>query len=67
MRTPAIHRPDPVSLSERYASLAEEIEAVIDGESNVTARMATVSSMLAEAFDHYSWVGFYVVDPARAD
>ncbi|MFI4935982.1 MAG: GAF domain-containing protein [Caulobacterales bacterium] len=51
----------------RYAALAEEIAAVLEGEANLTARMATVAAMLAQAFDHYFWTGFYVVDPAKGD
>jgi GAF domain-containing protein len=51
--------------AERYAAVAEEIAAVLDGEPNVTARMATVASMLAATFDTYFWTGFYVVDPTR--
>ena len=47
----------------RYAEVAMEIAAVLDGEPNLTARMATVASMLANSFDHYFWTGFYVVDP----
>ncbi len=49
----------------RYAEVADEIASVLDGESNVTARMATVASMLANSFDHYFWTGFYVVDPQK--
>jgi GAF domain-containing protein len=49
----------------RYALVAQEIAAVLDGESNATARMATVTAMLAATFDHYFWTGFYVVDPAK--
>ncbi|MEQ1932182.1 MAG: GAF domain-containing protein [Parvularculaceae bacterium] len=49
----------------RYAELAEEIAAVIDGEANLVARMATVSNLLHHAFDHYFWTGFYIVDPER--
>jgi GAF domain-containing protein len=49
----------------RYAEVAEEIASVLDGEPNVTARMATVASMLAASFDHYFWTGFYVVDPSK--
>ncbi|MGA0604166.1 GAF domain-containing protein [Caulobacter sp. KR2-114] len=49
----------------RYAEVADEIAAVLAGEPNLTARMATVSSMLASSFAHYFWTGFYVVDPAR--
>jgi GAF domain-containing protein len=47
--------------------VAEEIASVLDGEANLTARMATVSSMLASSFDHYFWTGFYVVDPNKSD
>lgn len=51
--------------SERYREVAQEIAAVLEGETNLTARMATVSNILHHAFDHYFWTGFYVVDPAK--
>ncbi len=53
----------PADKTARYAEVEEEILAVLDGESNRVARMATVASMLADAFDAYFWTGFYVVDP----
>ncbi|HEX3407270.1 MAG TPA: GAF domain-containing protein [Caulobacteraceae bacterium] len=60
---------DPASLpsakAARYAALAEEIAAVLEGEANVVARQATVAAMLADAFEHYFWTGFYLVDPAN--
>ncbi len=49
----------------RYAEVEKEIAAVIDGETNLVARMATVSNILHHAFDHYFWTGFYVVDPEK--
>lgn len=55
------------SKAERYAQVAEEIAAVLAGEPNRTARMATVAAMLAATFEHYFWTGFYVVDPDRPD
>ena len=62
---------DPARLSEdkrtRYAELAEEVAAVLEGEGVTVARMATVASMLHHAFDSYFWTGFYVVDPAKTD
>lgn len=62
---------DPARLSAdkrtRYAELAGEVAAVLDGERNVTARMATVASMLHHAFETYLWTGFYLVDPAKPD
>jgi L-methionine (R)-S-oxide reductase len=48
-----------------YAQIAQEIAAVLEGEPNAIARMATVVAMLASTFDAYSWTGFYLVDPAR--
>ncbi|HYE42631.1 MAG TPA: GAF domain-containing protein [Caulobacteraceae bacterium] len=55
----------PADKAERYAELAQEIAAVLEGEPNLTARMATLSSMLADGFETYFWTGFYVVDPDR--
>ncbi|WP_091740897.1 GAF domain-containing protein [Phenylobacterium immobile] len=57
----------PQAKAERYRTVAEEIASVLDGETNITARMATVASMLASSFDPYFWTGFYVVDPAKGD
>jgi L-methionine (R)-S-oxide reductase len=57
----------PAQKAERYAAVAEEIAAVLAGEPNLTARMATVASMLAASFDHYFWTGFYVVDPDKRE
>ncbi len=55
----------PAEKAERYATVAEEIVSVLDGEPNLTARMATVASMLAASFDTFFWTGFYVVDPQK--
>ena len=57
----------PADKAARYAELEDEILAVLDGEPNRTARMATVASMLADAFPVFFWTGFYVVDPDKAD
>ena len=51
----------------RYAQAAAEIAAVLEGEPNLTARMASVAAMLASSFEHYLWTGFYVVDPDKTD
>jgi GAF domain-containing protein len=49
-----------------YEDVAVEIAAVLAGEPDRTARMATASSMLATAFaPRFFWTGFYVVDPSR--
>jgi L-methionine (R)-S-oxide reductase len=49
----------------RYEAAAPEILAVVAGERDAVARMATVASMLAAAFEGVSWCGFYRVDPAK--
>jgi L-methionine (R)-S-oxide reductase len=52
----------PRGKAARYEAVAEEIAAVLQGEPNQIARMATVSAMLAASFRHFFWTGFYVVD-----
>ncbi|WP_020399728.1 GAF domain-containing protein [Kordiimonas gwangyangensis] len=53
---------------EQYETVLAEIEAVLDGEHNRTAQMATISCLLSQAFpDRYFWTGFYVVDPEKAN
>ncbi|MFC4348118.1 GAF domain-containing protein [Kordiimonas lipolytica] len=55
-----------MSKQEQYELVAEQLRAVLEGETNVTARMATVSCLLSEAFgETYFWTGFYVVDPEK--
>jgi GAF domain-containing protein len=65
MTAVARSEPRPLDKSARYAEAAEEIAAVLEGEPNLVARMATVSAMLADAFDDFFWTGFYVVDPEK--
>ncbi|MDA8708480.1 GAF domain-containing protein [Hellea sp.] len=48
-----------------YKDVAQQIAAVIEGETSVTARYATVSCLLNEAFEDFFWTGFYVVDPLK--
>lgn len=57
----------PSDKSAGYAEVEAEILAVLDGEPDRIAQMATVSSMLADAFPHFFWTGFYVVDATRSD
>ena len=57
----------PANKAARYAEVEAEILAVLDGEPDRVARMATVSSMLADAFPAFFWTGFYVVDAAKGD
>jgi GAF domain-containing protein len=57
----------PAEKAARYDEVEQEILAVLDGEPNRIAKMATVSSMLADAFPVFFWTGFYVVDDSKAD
>ena len=53
--------------AEIYRETGREIEAVLEGETNMVARMATLSCLLHQAFDHYFWTGFYLVDPKKTE
>jgi GAF domain-containing protein len=57
----------PADKAARYAEVEAEILAVLDGEPDRTARMATVAAILADAFPVFFWTGFYVVDPDKTD
>ena len=48
-----------------YNDVARQIEAVIEGETSVTARYATAACLLNEAFEYFFWTGLYVVDPLK--
>jgi L-methionine (R)-S-oxide reductase len=52
--------------AEIYRDLKAEIASVVSGETSVTARYATASCLMAEAFrPRFFWTGFYVVDPLK--
>ncbi|HEY5070728.1 MAG TPA: GAF domain-containing protein [Caulobacteraceae bacterium] len=53
--------------AEHYVRLAADIAAVLDGEDNLVARMATVVCMLAAAFETFLWTGFYLVDLGKPE
>jgi len=49
-----------------YDTTQAQILAVLEGENNLTARMATVSCLLQLAFpERFFWTGFYIVDPEK--
>jgi len=57
-----------LSKIETYKEVTAQICAVLDGEANLTAQMATVSCLLADAFpESFFWTGFYLVDPLKKD
>lgn len=57
--------PSTTDRTERYAETATRIEALLDGETDWIAAMATVACELHHAFDHYHWTGFYRVVAER--
>ncbi|MEM8985466.1 MAG: GAF domain-containing protein [Pseudomonadota bacterium] len=54
---------DDTGKEERYAALEAEIAAVLDGETNAVARMASAACLLHEGLPQSIWTGFYLVDP----
>lgn len=63
----ALHpAPEGESRQEAYTRIAREIESIVAGETSETARYATASSVLSQAFGpRFFWTGFYVVDPNK--
>jgi GAF domain-containing protein len=56
-----------MSKRETYRTVRQEILSVLEGEPNITAQMATVSCLLAQAFPANIWSGFYIVDPDKPE
>lgn len=53
-----------VTKADIYQTTESQILAVLDGENNQVAQMATISCLLAQAFpDTFFWTGFYIVSP----
>lgn len=52
-------RMDAPAKRERYRMIAEQIAAVLEGEADLLAGMATVACLLHNAFPYYYWTGFY--------
>lgn len=50
------------SKTEIYEALLPQIQALIEGETDLYANLANVTAALKEAFNHF-WVGFYLVKP----
>lgn len=48
------------SKTERYETLLPQIEALVDGESDLVANLANVAAALRETMNFF-WVGFYIV------
>lgn len=46
-------------LSGRYDAVRRDIDALLEGETDWVAAMATVACELHNAFSHYDWTGFY--------
>ena len=63
MAEPSLNLAPDADAATRYARVHTLVLAVLEGEPDRVARMATVSCLLAAAFPDNLWTGFYVVDP----
>jgi len=50
------------SLARRYARILAQLEPLLGGTGNKTARMATVAALLQHKLPHFFWTGFYILD-----
>ena len=55
----------PDEKNQRYAETRKRITAILDGESDWVAAMATVACELHLAFAYYHWTGFYRASEAN--
>ncbi len=50
-----------MSNSNRYELLAQQLQALIEGEPDLIANLSNTSAAINEALDNINWVGFYLV------
>ncbi|HUP28895.1 MAG TPA: GAF domain-containing protein [Usitatibacter sp.] len=55
----ALHSAPAASQSERYAELAAQARALLEGERDATANAANLASLLFHALPDLNWAGFY--------
>lgn len=55
----------PQIKKETYELLSKQINATLEGETNLIAKMATISCMLKSTFESFYWCGFYIVDTQK--
>jgi GAF domain-containing protein len=51
--------PTTTTRADAYTDVRRRIDALLDGETDWTAAMATVACELHHTFDHFHWTGFY--------
>jgi len=56
---PIGHDAGVAARAERYRRVREAIDALLEGEDDWIAAMATVACELSHAFAHFHWTGFY--------
>lgn len=47
---------------EKYQQAEQEINAILDGETNMILKMSTINCILKTHLPYYFWVGFYCVN-----
>ena len=50
------------SLTENYALLVKQLDALLEGETNQVANLSNASALLNQFLDDTNWVGFYVME-----
>ncbi len=56
----SLYIPTDADKAAKYQAILPQIEALITGESDLTANLANISAVLRESFGFF-WVGFYLV------
>ncbi|MCM3387454.1 GAF domain-containing protein [Ureibacillus chungkukjangi] len=50
------------SVLKQYETLSKQLDALLDGETNVIANLSNASALLNQFLDNINWVGFYLMD-----
>ncbi len=48
---------------DKYISVIKSAKSLVEGEKNLIANLSNIASLLYNAFEYYSWTGFYIYEP----
>lgn len=50
------------TLQEKYTALSKQLDALLEGETNLVANLSNASALLNEFLERVNWVGFYLME-----
>ncbi|MCE1164865.1 MAG: GAF domain-containing protein [Bacteroidetes bacterium] len=54
-----------LSKEDKYKAVISAAKPLVEDEKNITANLSNLAALLKEAFEYYSWIGFYIFEESK--